>query len=441
MKVAGGLNRRISERQTIPRPFGTSLCATVLIAGTLSVPNLGGASPLPATILMDVWIVGFMAYCFLRGRIEAWTVLMLVVAYSLTRVIPAIRSDAPLFDFAKAYRWVLYLMAFALAVGRVWSGIKPLIVTTWLLIGMAFVKAAATFVVVGPGERPGLLLENNFELALFAGLVAVIYRHLRGSRQLWMMALLGGLTVLSGSRSGTVSFFVLVVFAVTQRKSSFFVQYLSILAIPITGFVTLSVFKARGPANRVDRLWFLEVFLAETVNWTPVQWIFGTTPITPLSYGACAELSFYRGLLASAGDGSCYSVILHAFIMRVVFDAGILGLALCLVVAWYAMSKGGVARGVTITLLGIAFANGLSVSGLNNPYVALPIILAIVTAKLADSRPDRRYLGRGRPDRPRTDREEAQPEPTRDGSVPGTPRHNMSSLRRGRAHVHVSRSR
>tara|TARA_B100000678_G_C18106791_1_gene461144 strand:- start:533 stop:829 length:297 start_codon:yes stop_codon:yes gene_type:complete len=67
--------------------------------------------------------------------------------------------------------------------------------------------------------------------------------------------------------------------------------------------------------------------------------------------------------------------------MRVVFDAGIFGLLLALFVAWYAMKSARVPLSVNLALLAVAFSNGFSVSGLNNPYVALPIVLAILLAR------------------------------------------------------------
>ncbi len=49
-----------------------------------------------------------------------------------------------------------------------------------------------------------------------------------------------------------------------------------------------------------------------------------TTPLLPAS---CADLSYYQTLFSYAGDGRCYSVILHSFIMRVIYDHGIIGFA------------------------------------------------------------------------------------------------------------------
>lgn len=392
-QMSGTSLAAVLDRQVVPRVFGFVLFSTLLLAAALSIPNIGGYSPIPTTTAMDIWIVCLMGYCLVWGKTEAWLGFLILVMYSATRVFPAIAVGAPLYDFAQAYRWLLYLMVFTLIVGRIWPGVRWLIILTWVLIGTAFVKAVGTFLVLGPGERPGLLTESNFELALFSGLVAVIYRHLRGVERLTIMLLLGGQTVLSGSRSGAIAFLILALFAVTQaRRSNLLFRYLGTLAVLAVGLITVSIFESRFAASgRIDRLRFLDVFLSETSDWGPVRWLFGTVPLTPLRFSSCSELSYYEKLFSSAGDGSCYSVILHAFNMRVIFDAGLLGLILSLGVTWYAMRRSGVAVGLAMALLGIAVTNGFSVSGLNNPYVALPIIFAILTANIPPLRSSTKF--------------------------------------------------
>jgi hypothetical protein len=369
------------DRSLVPRALRASLNVMLIVAAALSVPRIGGYGPLPTTTLLDAWVILFVFSCLLRGRIDRILLVLLLVGYLLTRLIPALVTEAPLEDFLQAYRWVLYLIAFAMGIGQDWGPVRPLIKVMWALLILALVKASVTFAVLGPGERPGLLLENNFELALFAGLVGVVYRHL-GSRQVHAVVLLGLITVLSGSRSGAIAFLLLALYAVTQAKStSLLSKYLLACLVPLLVALPIWVFSQRAAnATQVDRLNFLDVFINETHGWNALIWLFGTPPITPLGDG-CLRLSYYQMLFSSVGDGSCYSVILHAFLLRVVFDAGIVGLLIAFGVAWYAMRLSGVKFGLTMCLLLIAFTNGLSVSGLNNPYVALPILLAILTVK------------------------------------------------------------
>lgn len=369
-------------RQTVPTAIRIALLAILVIAAIVSVPFLGEWGPLPTTALVDAWILLFVASCLIRGRIHTTLTLALLSLYTLGRIIPALYNESPAEDFLQAHRWLLYLVAFAFAVGRTWGPLEGLIRTMWILLSLAFVKAFLTFVILGPGERPGLFLENNFEIALFVGFIVVLYRFL-GRGQIPAVILMGALTLLGGSRSGAVSFLFLAFFAISQANmSSIFSKYIRLLIAPTLILVPVWIFQLRASqssSNQIDRLNFLGVFMNETSNWNVLTWVFGTTPITPLSPAGCSHLSYYEGLFSTTGDGSCYSVILHAFVLRILFDAGLLGLAVVFGVAWWMMRRSGVQFGIAATLILVAIANSLSVSGLNNPYVALPLLLAIVT--------------------------------------------------------------
>lgn len=370
---------RGTDRQQVPKLLRFWLYAYLLAAGAAGVAALDGYSPLPTTVLLDVWIIALAVRCIVRGTIERTGALLLLVAYLATRILPAIYNESPLEDTFQAYRWVVYLVTFVLLVGRHWGPPKPLRVVTFLLIAMALLKASLVYVLVGPGLRPGLLIENNFEIALFSGAIAAQYRVLTGQQRLLALSMLAGLMILAGSRSGAVAFAVLVAYALTQlNRTTATKAFVSIYALPVVVLVPVLVFSARSVPNvEVDRLNFLDVFLYEAGDWTSVQWLFGTMPLTPLSPPSCSTLSFYESLFSTAGDGSCYSVILHAFVLRVVFDAGIVGLLIAFGVPWLALKWSGATFTTRLALLGIAAANSLSVSGLNNPYVALPILLAI----------------------------------------------------------------
>lgn len=374
------------NRQVVPKLLRSALYAILGVAAVLSVPFLGEWGPVPSTALLDVWVLAFVFICVVRGRIEATVTLGFLAAYFLTRIIPALYTGAPLEDFFQAYRWILYLAAFALAVGREWGPNRGLISLMWLLLGLAFVKYALTFVLYGSGSRPGLLLENNFEIALFCGLIVVLFRHL-GRWRLGAVLLMGAIAMLAGSRSGAIAFVVLVVFAVSQAKrTNLFVNYLMTLAIALPVFAAAWTFQRRAIAGQTpDRQRFANIFLAETANWDVPTWLIGTVPITPLSSGACFQLRYYQLLFSTERNGECYAVILHSFVLRVLYDAGIIGMLIAFGVTWLMMRRAKVQRATSAALILIAATNSLSVSGLNNPYVALPILLAITTVPMSAS--------------------------------------------------------
>lgn len=375
------VDNSIRKRQRIPVLIRNGLYVMLVSAAIVSVPFLGRWGPLPTTAMLDAWVIIFISVCFIFGKTRTTVILIFLSLYLLGRVIPAVYMNSPAEDFLQAHRWIVYLIAFALAVGRDWGSTRGLVRVMWTLLSLALLKAALTFIVLGPGERPGLLLENNFEIALFAGLVVVLYRFL-GRGQLWAVLLMGALTVLAGSRSGAVAFLLLAFFAISQAKrANMLVKYLLGLLAPALIMLPVLIFQQRSSGSgQIDRINFLDVFWDETALWGPWDWFFGTPPITPLSPAGCENLSYYSVLFSSENDGTCYSVILHAFLLRVIFDAGILGLLIAFGLTWLLMRRSAVPFGISATLSLIAFTNSMSVSGLNNPYVALPILLAILTA-------------------------------------------------------------
>lgn len=357
-----------------------TLYLILVLPAALSVPLIGGYAPVAVGTLLDTWIVLFVVLCILRSRVVTPLALGVVITYALSRLVPALATEAPLLDFAQAYKWVLYLAAFVLALGRAWGPVRPLIRVVFTLLLFALAKALLTVAVAGTGARSGLLTENNFEIALFVGLIAVTYGAMSARQRFWAVTVVGAITVLSGSRSGVVAFVILVIYVIAQTKRlNLFLRYLLALVLPVVLWYASSVFTERAvqTGGVVDRLNFLSVFLLETSDWGPHTWLLGTTPLTPLSTEACGALSYYQYLFATTGDGTCYSVVLHAFTLRVLFDAGILGLLLAFGTAFYALRTSKVSPGLILALLLVAFTNGLSVSGLNNAYVALPILIAI----------------------------------------------------------------
>lgn len=369
------------DNPRIPNLFPIALYAILVAGAAASLPAIGEFSPLPTTALLDAWIVCFILASLVRRRPQHLLAIVLVLLYSLTRFAGFILTGSPLYDSLQAYKWLIYLVAFLVAIDLQWRRTKPLVRITWFLLATALTKAVLTYFILGPGQRPGLLLENNFELALFSGLIILNYKEM-GRFRLFSLVFLGLLVVLSESRSGVLAFVVVGFFLITQTKHlNLFIRYVLTMSLPILIGIAFSVFQVRASREtRMDRLNFLDVFLMETSDWTALQWIFGTAPITPLSSAGCLQLSYYRTLFSSTGDGSCYSVILHSFLMRVIFDAGIIGALIAFGVAWYSLRRARVSLVVAACLILIAGVNSLSVSGLNNPYVALPILLAVLGA-------------------------------------------------------------
>lgn len=366
----------------LPDSFFKSLVFILVSTGVVSAFQIGRYSPIPISSLLDVWIISLGIYLFFRTTHYSFlSVTTLIVFLATCLAVGTLGTQSPLGDFFQAYRWVVYLIILGLTVGKQvgnWSRLVPLL---WILLSLALFKAILTTILLGTGQRPGLFTENNFELALFSGLTVVVYGRLTRYRAL-LVVLLGLLVLLSGSRSGAVAYLIVVIYVLVSSKTTNpLVKYLSLFATPISLLAVFIIFRTRSIQSNgvIDRLRFFDVFLYEMQTANLATWIFGHPPITPLTTGGCDALSYYDQLFSSTGDGTCYSVIFHSFIMRVVFDAGLLGLFVSILLPYYFLYRSGVAHFQNIALTLISLSNGLSVSGFNNPYVFLPMTLAILT--------------------------------------------------------------
>lgn len=387
-----------------------SLLSGLLVASISSFFDLTSVSPFPVEEFLDIWILVLAFSTFLArrgsfpGRLYGLAIATLI--FGLAIIVIAVFNCAPWFEVGQSYRWLFYSLTFLIVASESWGSAEKLVPMTWLLLAFAVTKVltVSTFY---PGEdRPALLVESNFELALFVGLAAVVYRYIRRGKIL-LITLLGLVVLLENSRSGAVAFFLFVIYSLLIDSQEYLVRRkalrtsLSVFlmgAVPFLVFVSrdsglpvwrfvLNQFGGTGTSNelvigsavqivsRADRAAFFRVFRSETAEWNLWNWIFGTLPVTPLSPRGC-EFFEWSSLTSSRGDGSCYSVVFHSFLLRVTYDAGLLGLLFAFAILIFSLRAARVPWPLTVSLVFIVLANSLSVSGLNSPFVAVVVILA-----------------------------------------------------------------
>lgn len=360
----------------LPRIVEFSLYSIVAIVAFFGLIKSGKEVSF-ATEMLDAWFVLTCAVLFFRGKLRAPVALGLFVIYCVSRFVPLLYTSAPTSEFLRAYRWLLYLTVFLLAIGWEWSTRRLLTKLTISLLCVALTKYVVTVLLKGMDSRPTLFLENNFELPLFVGLVVVTYKFL-GKWKAFAVFLVAGLVLLGQSLSGALAFACLIAFVLWDL----FQSHLRLRPIiPLLGFSALlapiAVVLSRKQVAS-DRAKFLDVFLGETASWHIDNWILGTMPLTPLSPEGCSRLSYWTSLTFNTDLNQCYSVILHSFGLRVIFDAGITGAIIAFAVPVFACIAARVQPEIWVTLIAIAATNALSVSSLNNPYMAMPIVLAIL---------------------------------------------------------------
>lgn len=328
----------------------------------------------PADRLVEVAFLA--ATVLLARRVGSWFVLVPAGLYVfLKTLLLVLYGSASLPDFLLAHKAFIYLAALAFFVGRsVFYGRRLAQFTTFLVA--VFLAKYGYSIALGLADRPGIYLENNFELILLMGLVYLAYPYL-GARRDWVFAALAITVLISGSRSAALG--LVCVYLFRYVKTSNRTWPLHVAGVAVVSHAVLALFSARAEQDgtQLDRLVFFQTFLAEVRDWPLWQFLTGAFPLTPLSPGACGSLSFYVELFSKTDPGVCYSVIFHSFLMRAVFDHGLIGLGLLYGLLWWGLRRSGTPARDALALLGVITLSALSVSAFNSVFATIVLALAM----------------------------------------------------------------
>ena len=224
---------------------------------------------------------------------------------------------------------------------------------------------------LGVDNRPGVFIENNFEimsLLLFYSFLIGFDNNIGKKTHLLLFVIV----VLSGSRSGIVTFIVCyIINQASFNRKIIFHFFLVVLGLVCSYFL----FKARLAGNElteIDRLKFLHVFIYEIKSFSTYNILFGADIISELSHYSCSLLSFYQQLFYQE---SCYSVVMHGFVLRTLHDHGLVFSSIIVILYFNILRNNGMKKKYILTVFAIAFLNGLSVSSMNSIYFALPILI------------------------------------------------------------------
>lgn len=283
-------------------------------------------------------------------------------------------------DFAQTYKAFIYIAPLCIFYkSNMFTRERTLALLKILLILFALKYLYSILLNVTPrmGERPGIYVENNFELIFLILLFYVMRVDFGRSLNKWF-ALLLFIIIISGSRSSMLA--LLVMFFGTYLTKLNLRTFFYFLGMAILGGAAVVMFMLRskgGGIESIDRYKFMMVFLSEISDWPLWKFLTGNFPITPLSAESCKSLISYHRLFSFSGDGSCYSVILHSYFLRAILDHGALGLIFLFGFIAYAMKKCDYTKMDVMIVLGVISASALSVSAVNNVFVSFALALAL----------------------------------------------------------------
>lgn len=288
------------------------------------------------------------------------------------------------YDSLKALKWLAYLAVIWSSSSTLGFDLKYIVRIYKVLILSSASSYAIQIIRDGFDTRPVLFTENNYEISLLAGLFIVInfYSNLKESplEIKWFLALMLVIS-LSGSRSGALAGLIATFSLIGNSKNLRRWHSLKILIGSFAIGIVIYTFVTRGAKiSETDRFSFLQVFISETETRSVFNWLFGNFIIRPLSDSACSTLSYYQILVSDPIYGTCYSVILHSFILRVLWDFGVVGLGISFFGLFLRIRRQ-LPKFLPLTLILLALANAISVSGPNNVYVVFPIMLALLAER------------------------------------------------------------
>lgn len=281
------------------------------------------------------------------------------------------------FDFLKIYKCFVYLFFLTFLTNKklmTYTGANRLIIILFSLFLLKYIL----MIVTGRSDRPTVYMENNFELMFLYALYLIRYTVTK-EKYLFLLGLVGLITILSLSRSSLLMYSVLVLFVVYDsfKKTRVFIIPGAII---ILGSVAYYIFTQRSDSLQdVDRYRFMLVWWSNVNNWNFFQWLVGAERITALSPDSCSYMNYFKIMFSYKQDGTCYSVVLHSFIFRVLFDHGIIGFVALIYSVYVLLKRSRVRKDVAIVFIAIVLINGMSVSSFNNLFFAISMVFLMTT--------------------------------------------------------------
>jgi hypothetical protein len=357
------------------------LYGALVVFALVGLLSPGRYNALPAESFLELAFLAAVVLAGFRWAPGAWPLLVLGGLYlGLKALLLVLYGSAGALDFLQAYKSFYYVVLLAFLVGkRRFDGFRLARLASFLVT--VFLAKYAYSVVLGLDQRPGVYLENNFELVLLIGLCYLAWPYL-GRRRHLVFAGLAATVLLSGSRSAALGLLCIYAFLYLRRSTRSWPLHMA--GLGGVGWAVVALFGERAAEQgtaQLDRLQFLDVFLYEVRDWPVWEFVTGSLPLTPLSPGSCGSLAYWSVLFSKSDPGTCYSVILHSFFLRAVFDHGVLGLVLLYALVWIGLRRSRVPVRDTVALLSLITISGFSVSAFNNVFTAIVLGVAMGLAR------------------------------------------------------------
>lgn len=324
-------------------------------------------------------LIASIRYKFSKLQIVTFT---LALSYFSISLLLFDRGPASVRDFLISYKSVLYLSAISLISGANIIKVRHLIYIyrAWTILFLA-IYSIESFTLFSDLGRPDVFIENNFEIPALCIMHLAVFPNLGKERNMYQLTLII-ISFLSGSFSGIVTVGIVTLISNASFNVKNLALFFVLMLLALVSILNVVDTRLANGLDSIDRVVFLLRFLYELGEWSWLNYMFGTFPMTALSDSTCNVLSFYENLFSRSDPGTCYSVVLHSFLLRVIFDHGIFGLILLF--AGILVCLRGLSIRIRFAILSVLILNALSVSSFNSSIIALAVALS---SSLRSSRP------------------------------------------------------
>ncbi|MBQ4860855.1 hypothetical protein J8L98_03980 [Pseudoalteromonas sp. MMG013] len=349
-----------------------------LLLSLVGIVSYSQYNLLPANAIFELLVLVSLLFIGKRMQPSAWALFLLSLGYLLvTLALAKLRAVHPV-DYFIAYKTFFYLCILSFFSSKVLFGHAFVRKAWYALLGLFFFKYIV-WTVLGAEGRPGLFTENNFEI-MFLLLIGCAVWSIRNHLTLYEWMALGGVTFLSGSRSGVICFLAMFVLLYIKEMN-----WKTILQLGLVGGVgagVAAIFISRlagGGIEQIDRVVFFQGFLLGIADWGWWEYLLGSQTLTALPPEVCDRLTYYQSLFSAKDPSICYSVILHTYITRTIFDHGFIGLFFIFFALNYLLKLSHVVTKARLAVLAILFLNGASVSSINSVYAVVGVMVILTT--------------------------------------------------------------
>lgn len=285
--------------------------------------------------------------------------------------------SAKIIDFFLIYKPFFYVIVLSFVFNKKTFS-ETFLKRFYIFISIVFLIKYLVSIFIFDINRPGVFTENNFEM-MFIGLLFLSTYDRKGEFSSLNFLIFAIISFLSLSKSAvifTLLVFVLIKFSGLLRNKITKTALVIILFLLVLAVVSLRL--DSSSIESVDRYIFFLNFLYEMDLSRWYRWIIGHSPLTPVSYSTALSMEYYHLVFSDHDNLIAFSPIFHSFLLRMIFDHGLVGLIFIVLFNYFLVLKSTNFNHVAYASTVILVVNGLSVSSFQSIYFLFGTLFLIL---------------------------------------------------------------